>query len=243
MDKLLLWCLAVSLAACETTAESVPSMTAGDAGAPTIPASMPDAAPGAANDGSAPPRDGALPPDAPAAPAPADAAAAPTPADAATLGPPTGACPSPMMCAAIAAEYEQALGAAASCMVGKDACGIKVATTLRCGSCEAWVSDDKVLAATRARFVSAGCEGCSFRLGPDGKCGPGACVSLTTPMCVGNGGIDPGLTGTCGNTGGERLCPDGLRTGAPCSPAPDYCIGNGHVVCSCGTVDRKWTCI
>jgi hypothetical protein len=149
-----------------------------------------------------------------------------------------------MMCAALMAEYEQALVQAASCTVGKDqACAVKVATTLRCASCETWVADSRAVDAVHARFVAAGCEGCAFRLGPDGKCSPGVCVPLTAPMCVPSGSIAAVTdSGTCGNAGGERICPDGLMTGTPCSSSIDFCLGGGHLGCVCQPGNPTWTC-
>jgi hypothetical protein len=34
----------------------------------------------------------------------------------------------------------------------------------------------------------------------------------------------------------------GLMTGSPCSMSVDYCLGGGHIICSCASGNPNWMC-
>jgi hypothetical protein len=186
---------------------------------------------------------------APEAQAALDRAPLPLPADAGGGPPPTGACASPAMCAALMVDYEGAMVRAARCTLsnGSEPCSIKVPSTLKCGDCQAWVTDTKELDALRAQFTAGGCEGCPSRgLGADGRCLPVPCIALTSPRCIPNASIPEAplpASGACGNARGERVCPPGLVTGSPCSNPVDYCIGGSQAACYCEARSPGWRCV
>jgi hypothetical protein len=165
------------------------------------------------------------------------------------LPPPSAACPSPTECAALMTEYDRALIDAQRCTIGDNAaCGMKAPRTLKCPSCEVWVSDRTPLDPLLLAFKNAGCEGCSFRgLAPDGTCPTGPCSgALTAPFCSGVPGlafpgVAPAAAGQCGNAEATS-CGVGVMTGAPCA-ANDACFGGGHRVCTCFRPNTTWQCL
>jgi hypothetical protein len=62
-------------------------------------------------------------------------------------------------------------------------------------------------------------------------------------MCTPGASVTSGPgAGSCEDTANPRACPPGLGTGSPCALPTDYCLGGGHVACTCAPNSPTWTC-
>jgi hypothetical protein len=151
-----------------------------------------------------------------------------------------GRCPSLAQCTALVDLYRQALLRAQRCTPSPaGTCQLQAPGSLRCTpACLVWVNDRTELDAVRTMFEQASCPNCLRETCP-------VCIPSGPPVCA--SGLGPATSSSGGaicmdSTVRQRVCPDGLTTGAPCALHVDYCKGAGDVTCFCTDTSSTWIC-